>query len=218
MIQNGSGQRFSIIIRRVREMEYIDAVKARRSEYVLDSDIDVDAVVDRITEVAGAVPSAFNSQSTRLFVLTGDEHHRFWGIVEARLRAKVADDAKFAVTKAKLDGFAAAAGTILFYEVDSVPRELAEKYPSYAAMFPQWAEHADGMMQFAVWTAIRDMGYGANIQHYNPLVDADAAEAFGIPDGYRLIAQMVFGRVVEPAGPKEKLPGTHLVVRVDKKV
>lgn len=199
-------------------MEYIDAVKARRSEYALDSDVDVGAVVDRVTEIAGAVPSAFNSQSARLFVLTGEEHLRFWNLVEARLRAKVADDTKFIRTKAKLDGFAAGAGTILFYEVDSITQGLAEKYPSYAAMFPQWAEHANGMMQFAVWTAIRDMGYGANIQHYNPLVDADAAEAFGIPEGYRLIAQMVFGRVAEPAGPKEKLPGSSLVTRVDKKV
>ncbi len=192
-------------------MEYIDAVNARRSEYMLDGDADTEAVVDRIRSIAGSVPSSYNSQSARLFVLTGDDHRLFWSITEDVLRAKVADDGRFGRTEAKLRGFASASGTILFYEIDSKTRELMDKYPSYRDLFPQWAEHGNGMLQFAVWTAIRDMGYGANIQHYNPVVDARVAEAFGIPEGYRLVAQMVFGGIVEPAGPKDKLPGDAIV-------
>ena len=193
-------------------MEFRDAVSARRSEYMLDSQgVDVDAVVSVLRGIAGKVPSSFNAQSARMFVLAGEDHRRFWGIVEGVLRERSRDPERFRGTQAKLAGFSAAAGTILFYEVDTKTEELMEEHPSYRDLFPQWAEHGNAMMQFAFWTAIADMGLGANIQHYNPIVDARVAEEFGIPDGYRLIAQMVFGRVVTPAGPKDKLTGEDLV-------
>ena len=193
-------------------MEFRDAVSARRSEYMLDSQgVDVDAVVSVLRGIAGKVPSSFNAQSARMFVLAGEDHRRFWGIVEDVLTERSRDPERFRGTQAKLAGFSVAAGTILFYEVDAKTEELMEEHPSYRDLFPQWAEHGNAMMQFAFWTAIADMGLGANIQHYNPIVDARVAEEFGIPDGYRLIAQMVFGRVVTPAGPKDKLTGEDLV-------
>ena len=193
-------------------MEFRDAVSARRSEYMLDSQgVDVDAVVSALRGIAGKVPSAFNAQSARAFVLTGEDHRAFWGIVEDVLRERSRDPERFETTRAKLAGFSAAAGTVLFYEIDQKTEELMEMHPGYRDLFPQWAEHGNAMMQFAFWTAIADMGLGANIQHYNPIIDSRVSEAFGIPDGYRLVAQMVFGRVVTPAGPKDKLSGEDIV-------
>ena len=157
------------------------------------------------------MPSAFNAQSARAFVLTGEDHRAFWGIVEDVLRERSRDPERFETTRAKLAGFSAAAGTVLFYEIDQKTEELMEMHPGYRDLFPQWAEHGNAMMQFAFWTAIADMGLGANIQHYNPIIDSRVSEAFGIPDGYRLVAQMVFGRVVIPAGPKDKLSGEDIV-------
>lgn len=194
------------------DMEFREAVLARRSEYSLDArDVDTDAVIARIRGIAGSVPSAFNAQSARILCLIGEDHRRFWEMVEDVLRERSRDPERFKGTKAKLAGFRAAAGTILFYEVDSRTRELMEAHPSYRDMFPQWAEHGNAMMQFAVWCAITDMGLGANIQHYNPLIDSRAAEMLSVPDGYRLVAQMVFGRVTDPAGPKGKLSGDDIV-------
>ncbi len=193
-------------------MEFREAVSARRSEYLLDAKgVDVDEVVSVLRGIAGKVPSSYNVQSARMFVLAGEDHRRFWGIVEDVLRDRSGDPERFKRTQEKLAGFSAAAGTILFYEIDSRTEELMEKYPSYRALFPQWAEHGNAMMQFASWVAIRDMGLGANIQHYNPIIDSRVADEFGIPEGYRLIAQMVFGRVVTPAGPKSKLSGEEIV-------
>ena len=193
-------------------MEFRDAVLARRSEYSLDTrDVDTDAVIARIRGIAGSVPSAFNAQSARVLFLVGEDHLRFWAMVEDVLRERSRDLERFKGTQAKLAGFRAAAGTILFYEVDSRTRELMEAHPSYRDMFPQWAEHGNAMMQFAVWCAIADMGLGANIQHYNPLIDGRAAEMLSVPDGYRLVAQMVFGRVIDPAGPKGRLSGDDIV-------
>lgn len=193
-------------------MEFRSAVLARRSEYSLDArGVDTDAVVSRIREIAGSVPSAFNAQSARVLCLVGGDHIRLWAMVEEILRERSRDPERFRGTQAKLAGFRAAAGTILFYEMDSKTHELMEAHPSYRDMFPQWAEHGNAMMQFAVWCGIVDMGLGANIQHYNPIIDESVAEEFSVPCGYRLVAQMVFGRVTDPAKPKDKLPGSAIV-------
>ena len=197
-------------------MEYQDAIAARHSAYMLDDRIEdagvsADDVLAMLRSIAPKVPSSYNSQSARLILLTGEDHRRFWGIVEDVLRAKVNDDKRFARTEVKLRGFAAAAGTVLFYEIDSVTEGLKETYPSYADVFPTWAEHGNAMIQFAVWTGFFDLGLAANIQHYNPIIDARVADEFSVPEGYRLVAQMVFGRETQVPAGKPKLSGEDMV-------
>jgi predicted oxidoreductase (fatty acid repression mutant protein) len=70
---------------------------------------------------------------------------------------------------------------------------MQEKFPIYAAKFPQWATHSDGMAQHITWTALEAEGLGANLQHYNPLIDAGVQKAWNIPEDWELTAQMVFG-------------------------
>ncbi|GAW19224.1 hypothetical protein ANO14919_087090 [Xylariales sp. No.14919] len=41
--------------------------------------------------------------------------------------------------------------------------------------FPQWLDHANGMLQYAVWTMLAAEGLGCNLQHYNPMVDDQVA-------------------------------------------
>ncbi len=197
-------------------MEYQDAIAARHSAYMLDDRIEdagasADDVLAMLRSIAPKVPSSYNSQSARLILLTGEDHRRLWRIVEDILRAKVNDDRRFARTEVKLRSFAAAAGTVLFYEIDSITDGLKEQYPSYAGVFPTWAEHGNAMIQFAVWTGFFDMGLAANIQHYNPIIDARVAEEFSIPEGYRLVAQMVFGRETQVPAGKDKLSGEDMV-------
>lgn len=197
-------------------MEFLDAVAARYSAYSLDDRIEeagvsFDDVVETVRRIAPAVPSSYNSQTCRLIVLGGDDHRAFWSIVADVLRAKVDDEKRFARTEAKLKGFSDAAGTILFYEEDAGTDALVEKYPSYRDAFPVWAEHGDAMMQYAVWTGLYDMGLAANIQHYNPIIDDRVREAFGVPEGLRLVCQMVFGRPTGDRPVKRRLSGEDIV-------
>ena len=60
------------------------------------------------------------------------------------------------------------------------------------------------MHQLAIWTALEAEGFGANLQHYNPLPDERAAEVWNIPKEWQLKAQLVFG-AYEP-DVREKLP------------
>ena len=63
---------------------------------------------------------------------------------------------------------------------------------------------ANGMMQFAVWTALTDLGLGVNLQHYNPVIDETVKKMFGVPDSWKLIAQMPFGGIAAEPQAKDK--------------
>ena len=187
---------------------FVSAISARRSQYALTdaAALSDSEIVDLIRSVAGEVPSAFNSQPQRAVVLFGEDHHRLWAIVHDALRAVVKDDTAFAATEQKIAGFDAAHGTILYFDDTTVTTNLQERFPSYAANFPVWAQQANGMLQFAVWSALAEAGIGANLQHYNPLIDDAVRDAFGIPADWKLIAQMPFGEVAAPAGEREHMP------------
>jgi uncharacterized protein len=58
------------------------------------------------------------------------------------------------------------------------------------------------MHQYAIWTALEAEGMGANLQHYNPLIDQKVQQTWGISSDWELSAQMVIGT---PAGePMQK--------------
>lgn len=178
---------------------FIDAVAMRRSYYKLGSsavidDSEVIAMVDQILET---MPSPFNVQSARIVILFGQEHRALWDIVSDELRAIVPAD-KFQNTEMRIDqAFRSGHGTILFYEDSAMLEQLKHNYPIYADKVDIWSEQSSGMHQFAVWTALEDMGYGASIQHYNPLIDKRVAIRWDIPDGWRLITQMPFGTPID---------------------
>lgn len=57
-----------------------------------------------------------------------------------------------------------------------------------------------------VWTALETLGFGANLQHYNPLIDAPVAKQWNLPSEWRLVAQLVFGSPEAAAGEKAQKP------------
>lgn len=184
-----------------------EAVINRRTNYALGKDIkllpsQIVAAVERMTQ---EVPSAFNMQSARVILAMGEHHEKVWDITKEILRALVPAE-RFAATEEKIKGFAAGYGTILFFEEKETVKALQEQYPAYAENFPIWASQANGMLQFAIWTMLANMGLGVNIQHYNPVIDEDIKKTFAVPDSWQLTAQMVFGAPLAPPQPIEKLP------------
>ena len=180
----------------------------RRSIYALSNQLPVsnDEVVKLVEHAILHTPSAFNSQSTRVIVLFGDEHHKLWQITEDTLRDIVNDDEKFVSTKQKIDSFKAGAGTILFFEDHAVVKGLQEAAPLYADKFPVWSEHTSAMHQYMIWMALSSLDIGANLQHYNPIIDSQVADAWNVDKDWELVAQMVFGAIEQPAGDKAFKP------------
>ena len=173
---------------------FIDILKKRRSQYALGKNLPLpqDQVTALIQEAVRQSPSSFNSQSSRAVILFGAQSEKFWGFVKDALRKIVPADA-FPTTEAKIDSFAAGAGTVLFYEDQDVVAGLQKQFAAYADNFPIWSEHSTGIAQFAVWTALADAGIGASLQHYNPLPDVATAAEWNIPANWKLRAQMPFG-------------------------
>ncbi|WP_101690057.1 nitroreductase family protein [Dysgonomonas massiliensis] len=181
-----------------------DAIKLRRTYYSIDNKITAsDSELQDIIEFAITnVPSAYNSQSSRIVLLLGDEHKKLWSIVMETLRKKVPAD-KFQSTEDKINNcFASGYGTILFYEDQNVVKGLQSTFPSYADKFPEYSEHTTAMHQYAIWMLLREQGIGASLQHYSPIIDAEVAETWNIDSSWKLIAQMPFGNPI--ADPLEK--------------
>lgn len=178
-------------------------LRHRRSQYALGRNLPVphsetDAL---IREAIRQAPSAFNSQSSRAVILFADAHRKLWNIAKETLRA-IVPAGNFASTDARIDGFAAGAGTVLFFEDQDAVAKLQSDYAAYAENFPIWSEQASGMAQLAVWTALTEIGIGASLQHYNPLIDAEIAATWNIPTSWKLRAQMPFGSNEQPIGDK----------------
>lgn len=180
----------------------------RRSIYALSNQLPVsnDEIVKLVEHAVLHTPSAFNSQSTRIVVLFGEDHKKLWDITEETLKVIVGDDEKFQGTKDKIAGFRAGAGTVLFFEDKGVVRNMQEAAPLYADKFPIWAHQTSAMHQYIIWTALASLDIGANLQHYNPVIDQRVADAWDIADDWELNAQMVFGAIEQPAGEKAFQP------------
>ena len=73
----------------------------RRSIYALSNQLPVsnDEIVELVEHAVLHTPSSFNSQSTRVVVLFGDDHHKLWQITEDTLRGMVDNEEQFAATK-----------------------------------------------------------------------------------------------------------------------
>ena len=184
-------------------MSFLTQIQQRRTIYALGNDLSLDQakIEEIIKEAVKQSPSAFNSQTSRAVILFADSHVKFWTIVLETLR-KIVPEAAFAGTSGKINSFIAGAGTVLFYEDQDIVKNLQEQFALYAENFPIWSEHSTGIAQFATWTALSEAGIGASLQHYNPIVDDEVAEVFGVPADWKLRAQLVFGSVEAPAGEK----------------
>ena len=184
---------------------FYDLQKQRRSIYSIGKNVNVstEKLQELIKKTIAEAPSAFNSQSSRAVILFGDAHEQVWNITLETLRKIVPAEA-FAATEGKINGaFKAGFGTVLFFEDQSVIEDLQQQFPLYADNFPVWSEHSTGIAQYAVWVALAEIGIGASLQHYNPIIDAEVAQTWGIPSTWKLRAQMPFGSIEAEAGPKD---------------
>ncbi len=187
--------------------DFYATLKERRSYYGINKEVNVsDERIREIVEFAVKyTPSAFNSQSARLVVLTGEAHDKLWEITTETLR-KVVRDGDFEGTQQKMDSFKAGYGTVLFFEDQTVVQSLQEQFHTYADNFPVWSNQSSGMHQLVVWSGLEAEGLGASLQHYNPLIDDEVKKEWGIPGEWKLIAQMPFGSPTSQPGEKEFKP------------
>ena len=120
-------------------------------------------------------------------ILTGDAQDKLWDEIvapelKAAMEAQGVPESAWDNTRAKLDGFKAAFGTILFFEDQAVVKNLQEQFALYADNFPVWSEQGSGIISVNVWTAV--------------------AKEWNLPESWKLRGQLVFGSIEAPAGEK----------------
>jgi predicted oxidoreductase (fatty acid repression mutant protein) len=59
---------------------------------------------------------------------------------------------------------------------------------------------------FLVWTSLASEGFGANLQHYSPLIDEEIQRHWNVPTTWKLDAQLVFGTPVSNPLNKQFAP------------
>lgn len=183
---------------------FTNTLKNRRSIYHLGRNVTLsnDELTALIKEAIKESPTAFNAQSTRAVILFGDAHEKLWEMTEEALRPLTPAEA-FPNTQNKIAGFKNGYGTVLFFKDTDVVKGLQEQFELYADNFPDWSEQSNGIATANTWVALADQGLGANLQHYNPVIDDAVAKEWDIPSNWKLRAQLVFGSPETPAGEKE---------------
>jgi predicted oxidoreductase (fatty acid repression mutant protein) len=184
-----------------------EVVENRRSIYAIgkESPVSQKEIQEIVEHAVKYVPSAFNSQSARVVVLFGEQHDKLWDIAKEELRKIVPEEA-FASTEEKINSFKNGYGSVLYFEDQAVVEGLQEQFALYKDNFPIWSLQSSGMLQFTVWSALEDAGLGASLQHYNPLIDELVKAEWKLPDKWKLLAQMPFGKPLAPAQEKTFAP------------
>ena len=174
-------------------MDFVDMLKKRRSVYNLNKNLPVskDEVFEIINDAVKYVPDAFNMQSQCVLVIVGDKNRDFWNNVYDVL----VDVSGKQLSREKTDSFGNGYGTILYFYDKNIVDKYKKNFPLYAENFNNWATQSNAMLQFAIWTALANVGVGASLQHYNPVIDDMVRKVFDVPENWVLNAQMPFGGI-----------------------
>lgn len=185
-------------------MNLHEVVKKRRSIRNYLTDVDWEDIIE-VIELAQNTPSAFNMQCVRVVLAKEKAHAKIWEIVLSKV-IPVTDPKNLDATKEKIKKLSSGAGTLLIYIDNEVVEGLANKFPLYATHFKQWAIEEVGMFQYLLWLGLTDKGYGASLQHYNPLIDDEIAIHFRLENDWKLVSQIPFGKPNESPQTKTLEP------------
>lgn len=175
-----------------------EGLKKRRSYYNIGKEIPVsqEEVIELVKKVVELVPDAFNNKSQSVVLALGKYQDKLWDAIYDAFGGKVARE--------KIDSFKSGYGTVLYFIDKKKVENLKEEFPTYSDRFDEWSHVANGMLQINIWTELRNLGIGASIQHYNPVIDDVVKEMFDVPEDWILVGQMPFGKIMEEPEPKEK--------------
>ena len=184
-----------------------DSLNRRRSIYDLSGVLPIseNCFIETIESCILHCPTPFNVQSARVVILFGKKHLLLWQKIWEELRNLITDK-QVAGIKKKIDSFAKAYGTILFFEDKKALMQLKKQFPPYAKNMRIWTQQANGMLQYMIWQTLSENEVGASLQHYNELIDKAVIKMFNLPKTWELVAQMPFGSIANEPAEKTFLP------------
>ncbi|HQD92572.1 MAG TPA: hypothetical protein PK924_04795, partial [Bacilli bacterium] len=126
------------------ENKIIEIMKKRRSIYSIKNELPYseEELIRRLEQVVLTLPTPFNSQSSKMVLLLGENHTKLWKEVTLETLRKVTPPDAFQNTIKKMESFAAGYGTILFFNDDKITQGLMDQFSLYRDYFIPWSEHA----------------------------------------------------------------------------
>jgi len=192
--------------------DFLELVEKRRTIYALgtNSDLTKEEIEDRIRKVVKQVPSASNSQTSRVVVLFDEANDKFWDHIHD-VQKDVLEGDMWEMMSGVMLGAKEAIGTILFFEdLDAV-----EAMPAPSTRQEVYKQNNAANVQYALWLALREMDLGASLQHFNvgyeQGFDKGTKEMFDLPESYEMLAQMPFGSIEQETEPKEHIDADEQV-------
>lgn len=190
-----------------------ELVKNRRSQYMIGNDTDLtnEEIVERITEIVRDVPSASNSQTTRVAFIFGDKNVELWDHI-LDVQKDVLQGDMWEMMSGVMEGAKNAVGTILFFE----DLEAVKEMPTSPSRVEIYKQNNNANVQYAVWLALTEMNLGGSLQHmnvgYEQGFDKSVKELLGLPEHWEMQAQMPFGSIEGENGEKEYIADSERVV------
>ena len=190
-----------------------ELVKNRRSQYAIGDNTDLtnEEIAERITQIVRDVPTASNSQTTRIAIVFGEENVKLWDHI-LDVQKDVMPEEMWGMMSGVMEGAKGGVGTILFFEdLDAV-----EKMPTSPARVEVYKQNNNANAQYATWLALTDLGLGGSLQHmnvgYEQGFDKSVKELLGLPERWEMQAQMPFGSIEGENEPKEYIADSERVV------
>lgn len=192
-----------------------ELVKNRRSQYAIGNNTDLtnEEIVERITEIVKDVPSASNSQTTRVAFVFGDKNVELWDHI-FDVQKDVLQGDVWEMMSGVMQGAKGGVGTILFFE----DLEAVKEMPTSPSRLEVYKQNNNANVQYAVWLALTEMGLGGSLQHmnvgYEQGFDKSVKELLNLPEHWEMQAQMPFGSIEGENGEKEYIADSERVVVV----
>ena len=185
---------------------FLELAEDRRTIYALgkNTDLSQEEIEEQIRKVVKQVPTAFNSQTTRVVVLFDEANEKFWDHIYD-VQKDVIQGEMWDMMSGVMVGAKDAVGTVLFFEdLDAV-----EQMPAQGVREEAYKQNNNANAQYALWLAFREMNLGASLQHfnvgYNHGFDKGTKEMFDLPESYEMLAQMPFGSIEQEVEAKDHI-------------
>ena len=184
--------------------KFTELVKNRRTQYVIgkNTELSNEEITTYITNVVKDVPTAFNSQTTRVAIVFGEESVKLWDHI-LDVQKDVLQGEMWDMMSGVMEGAKNGIGTVLFFE----DLEAVKAMPVNGTRGEAYKQNNNANTQYATWLGLTQLGLGGSLQHFNvgyeQGFDKSVKKLLGLPEHWELQAQMPFGSIEGVVAEKE---------------
>lgn len=184
--------------------KFTELVKNRRTQYVIgkNTELSNEEITTYITNIVKDVPTAFNSQTTRVAIVFGEESVKLWDHI-LDVQKDVLQGEMWDMMSGVMEGAKNGIGTVLFFE----DLEAVKAMPVNGTRGEAYKQNNNANTQYATWLGLTQLGLGGSLQHFNvgyeQGFDKSVKKLLGLPEHWELQAQMPFGSIEGEVAEKE---------------